>query len=122
MPGNGGRVVIINLQQTELDKSADLNIRAKCDLVFEMLMPLLHTKIPVYGQHNPMKFVLPPKWESESSSEESSSEEEPRKNKTATAKKKGANAAKPKASQKPKKRETKNSAGRSILPKTKLSL
>lgn len=54
--------MIINLQQTERDNDADLVIRAKCDLVFELLMPVLRTKIPVYGSHKPMKFVLPEPW------------------------------------------------------------
>ena len=46
-PDNGGKLVIINLQKTPLDKGA-LCIHAKIDDVFELLMKKLDMKIPQF--------------------------------------------------------------------------
>lgn len=42
---NNGKIVIINLQKTRMDKNASLVIHAKLDLVFEMLMQNLKIKM-----------------------------------------------------------------------------
>ena len=47
-PDNGGKLVIINLQKTPLDKKAALCIYAKIDDVFELLMKKLDMKIPEF--------------------------------------------------------------------------
>lgn len=44
----GGRLVIVNLQRTPLDRSAALVIHAKCDDVMEGLMTRLATPIPPF--------------------------------------------------------------------------
>lgn len=44
--GKHGRLVIVNLQKTPLDKRAALVIHAFCDTVMQMLMEKLHLEIP----------------------------------------------------------------------------
>jgi hypothetical protein len=42
---NGGKIVIINLQETRMDKNADLVINCKLDLVFQMLFEKYLNKV-----------------------------------------------------------------------------
>jgi NAD-dependent SIR2 family protein deacetylase len=44
----GGKLVIVNLQKTPLDKFAALKIHAFCDTVIQMLMEKLHLDIPPF--------------------------------------------------------------------------
>jgi len=43
---NGGKIVIVNLQKTNLDKKADLVIHGYCDRIFESVADFLDLKIP----------------------------------------------------------------------------
>ena len=44
----GGKLVILNLQQTPKDRKADLVIHARCDQVMQQVMAKLGLPIPVY--------------------------------------------------------------------------
>lgn len=45
---NGGKLVIVNLQSTPLDKLASIKIHAKCDEVMQMLMAELEIFVPPF--------------------------------------------------------------------------
>lgn len=47
---HGGKVVIVNLQKTPKNKSADVVIHARCDAVFERVMHHMGRSIPYYDR------------------------------------------------------------------------
>jgi mono-ADP-ribosyltransferase sirtuin 6 len=54
----GGKLIIVNLQKTKLDKYASLIIHAKCDDVTEMLMKKLNIAIPEFRIQKWLKVSL----------------------------------------------------------------
>ena len=55
---NGGRLVIVNLQETPLDAMATLVIHAKCDDVMQMLMQKLGYQIPTWQMKKRLEVSL----------------------------------------------------------------
>ena len=53
----GGKLVIINLQDTPKNKKADLVIHARCDVIMKQLMTRLHMPIPAYVRQDSVVVV-----------------------------------------------------------------
>jgi mono-ADP-ribosyltransferase sirtuin 6 len=54
----GGKLIIVNLQKTKLDKYACLVIHARCDDVTEMLMKKLNIAVPEFRIQKWLKVSL----------------------------------------------------------------
>jgi hypothetical protein len=55
---NGGKLVIVNLQKTPLDKHAALVIHAKCDDMMKILMKKLDLEVPEFRLNRRVQFTL----------------------------------------------------------------
>lgn len=76
---NGGKLVIVNLQQTPLDETATIKLHSKCDEVLKEVMAQLKIPIPVY-RHSETFLITTTRGSLTSDSEyESSSDSEPSK-------------------------------------------